>query len=205
MIRNHVPTSIIRYPENIIYFTQLCYYKFLDPYLREFLFKLYHCRLIFKRYKLNINDLLNFGEKCILCQNAIDTPKHLFNVCDKGSLLREKRNHILRLMNFDIAHSDNEQRTYNFFKNDLASNKTILFIMCVCNYSMYRMKLKKIYDPGYSVSLEEAMFSFIRRIQLRIICDHQRLRYPDFKKIWDTENTQNLFSHNSKSISNWKF
>ena len=70
MSRNHVPASIIRYPENTNFFAQLCYYKFLHPYLRDFLFKLYHCKLNFKRYTLNINDFLNFGEKCILCQNA---------------------------------------------------------------------------------------------------------------------------------------
>jgi len=205
MSRNHVPASIIRYPENTNFFAQLCYYKCLDPYLRDFLFKLYHCRLNFKRYSLNINDLLNFGEKCILCQNAINTPKHLFNVFDKGSWLREKRNSIMRLLNFDIVHLNNEQTTYNYFKSDLASFKTLLYILCVGNYSMYRIKLKKMYDSDYSVSSEEGMFSFIKRLQLCIICDHQRLSYPDFKKIWDTENTQNLFSHNSKNISARKF
>ena len=49
------------------------------------------------------------------------------------------------------------------------------------------------------------MFSVMKRLQLRIICDHQRLSYPNFLNVWDPENTQNLFSHDGKQISAWKF
>jgi len=75
---NHTPAAIIRYPEMEEYLKKLPIYKFLDLYLRFFLFKLYHCKLFFRRYQLYINDLLNFGQKCILCNDAIDTPSHLF-------------------------------------------------------------------------------------------------------------------------------
>ena len=96
---NHVPASIRKYPENLHYFELLKNNKFSDPFLREFLYRLYHCRLIFKRYKMNINDFLNTGQRCILCYEAIDTPLHCFQYCSFGNDLRRKRDQLLMKIN----------------------------------------------------------------------------------------------------------
>ena len=87
----HIPASIRRFSNLSCYFPNIKKSLFLDPYLREFMFKLYHCKLLFKRYSLNMNDLLNFNsQKCNLCGIAIDTPRHLFMRCNHGKLLRKK-------------------------------------------------------------------------------------------------------------------
>ena len=97
---NHTPAAVLRYPEMKNFLFGLQKYTFLDPYLRQFLYKLYHCKLYFKRYRLNINDMINFGQKCLLCNNAIDTPKHLFERCEVGNMLRAKRDIIFSRLNF---------------------------------------------------------------------------------------------------------
>merc|ERR1712074_264646 len=122
-VRIYRPASIIRYSEMSIYFQPLKNYKLLDPYLREFIYKLYHCKLIFKRYRLNLNDLLNNGQKCILCNNAIDTPKHLFEECEKGTLLRNKCENLIRTINHQNITLTEEQRVYNCFCKYNMSNR----------------------------------------------------------------------------------
>jgi len=72
--KNHIQSVMMRFPEmrDFGYFANLKNNRFADPYLREFLFKFYHGRLFFKRYKLTLDDFLYQGnQKCILCESYI--------------------------------------------------------------------------------------------------------------------------------------
>ena len=203
--KNHRPASIIRYPEMGDYLAKLTSYKFLDPYLRDFLFRLYHCKLNFKRYRLNLDDLLNFGQRCILCQDAIDTPSHLFETCEKGRLLREKRDILINALNHQNMMLGEDQKVYSFFNNTNVTNKALQYIICASNYSIYKVKLKKFFNSEYLLSDEEAMFCFINRVKLRILCDFRRLEFQKFTEVWDAQNSQNLFRYNNRNIINWFF
>ena len=121
--RNHRPAAIARYSEMGLFLERLPFYKFLDPYLREFLYKLYHCKLYFKRYRLNINDMLNFGQKCILCNDAIDTPDHLFENCEKGFLLRNKSNLLITFYNNNNITLSAYEKVYSYLNEENQNNK----------------------------------------------------------------------------------
>ena len=203
--RNHTPTAIMRYSEMGVLLKKLPNYSFLDPYLRQFLYKLYHCKLIFKRYRLNINYMLNLNQKCILCNNAIDTPKHLFEYCEKGRNLRGKRDYLITFYNHNNIYLTENKKIYSYFNKSYEENKIIQYIITASNYSIYREKIKKFYDRTYIVNNEAATYSFINRLKLRIFYDHRRLKINKFKEIWDTNESQLLFSYNEDSITNWNF
>ena len=201
---NHTPAAIIKYSDMAQYLRKLPTYKFLDPYLRFFLFKLYHCKLYFKRYKLNINDLLNFGQKCILCYNAIDTPSHLFEKCAMGKKLRDKRDHILNKLNYINSNSNENEKVYACCDNTSNIDETQRYIIVASNYSIYSIKMKKWFDNEYIVSNNDAMFNFIHRIKVRIFCDHRNYSLRKFQEIWDPNNSQCLFNFNESRIFSWK-
>ena len=199
----HTPAAIIRYPEMGNFLSNLTSYKHLDPYLRYFLFKLYHCKLYFKRYKLNIDDMLNFGQKCILCDNAIDTPTHLFERCDIGEQLRYKRDFILRNFDHGYVNLNENERVFSYFTTLNEINRITHYIITLCNYSIYRIKMKKFYDRNYVVVNNEVNHSFTNRLKLRIICDHRRFSFENFQEIWDPNDSQQLFCYNTSNILSW--
>ena len=201
----HIPAAIIRYPEMGNYLSNLVSYKHLDPYLRYFLFKLYHCKLYFKRYRLNINDMLNFGQKCILCENAIDTPTHLFERCQIGEQLRYKRDSILRNFDHGYINLNENEKVFSHFTNLNEINKITHYIITLCNYSIYRIKMKKFYDRNYVVVNNEVNHTFTNRLKMRIICDHKRLNIVNFQEIWDPNDSQHLFCYNASNIVTWNF
>ena len=203
--RNHRPASISRFPENEFFFGQLYFKKILDPYLREFLFRLYHCKLNFKRYRLNINDLLNFGQKCTLCKISIDTPQHLFEVCQMGNLLRNLCILLLSKIGCNYHTLTQDQKIYCFFENTDDISKLSQYILCAANYSIYKIKLKKIFDTTFSPTSEMAVIFFIKRIKWRILCDHRYLSYEKFKQTWDAEENNALFVHARSDILHWHF
>ena len=203
--RNHKPAAILKYPEMGIYLNKLPKYSFLDPYLRQFLYKLYHCRLYFKRYRLNINDMLNFGQRCILCNNAIDTPVHLFENCEKGSALREKRDNLIQNYNLNNFILSQDNKVYSVFDTSSQEKTIQQYIITATNYTIYRIKMKKFYDRSYVVTNEEAMYSFINRLKLRIICDHKRLSIGKFMEFWDPNENQLLFRYNERKINCFNF
>ena len=203
--RNYRPAAITRYSEMGLFLEKLPMYKFLDPYLREFLYKLYHCKLYFKRYRLNINDMLNFGQKCILCNDAIDTPDHLFENCEKGFLLRNKRNLLITFYNNNNITLSAYEKVYSFLNRENQNNKIFHYIITASNYSIYKIKMKKFYDSNYIVTEEAAMHAFSNRLKLRIICDHRRLSFEKFKEQWDPNNSHPPFQYNRNKITLWNF
>ena len=184
------------------YLANLPNYDFLDPYLRQFLFKLYHCRLFFKRYQININDMLNFGQKCLLCNNAIDTPTHLFDQCRIGDVLRSKRDSLISNFHFDSL-SDSE-KVFSYF-NDYTGKEVTHFMITLCNHSIYKTKMKKFFDPDYMVLNQDPLYNFINSLKVRIICDHKRLSLEKFKYIWDPHNTKEIFDYDRYIILPWSF
>ena len=114
------------------------------------------------------------------------------------------RDHI-KIWIYQRIHLTEEQKLYNLWDKKFMTCKALQYILVVCNYSMYRLKLKKFYDAEFRVSAINVIYSFINRIKLRIICDHRRLDYPEFIKIWDRNNNHHLFSHNNNSIISWNF
>ena len=200
---NHTPTSIIRYPEMINYFAQLGSYHFLDPYLRQFLYKLYHCRLYFKRYRLNINDMLNFGQRCLLCNSAIDTPKHLFVSCEAGSQLREKRDTLIRIYNTNNTTLNENEKIYSLFPQTNYEIMVIQYIVTLSNYSIFRIKMKKYFDREYIVCNTDPFYFFLEKLKSRIIIDHKRLKIRKFKEYWDPNNNYEIMYYNENKILQW--
>ena len=117
--KKHVPSSIIKFPE-IYYlklFNTLHNSKFLDPYLREFLYKFYHCALYFKKYKLTRDDMLNFhGQRCTLCKEDFETPLHLFTGCKYGKQMREFRDRLISNLNSTPLNLNNNNLVYGKFE-----------------------------------------------------------------------------------------
>ena len=203
--QDYTPAAIVRYPEMGILLKALPNYKFLDPFFRQFLYKFYHCKLFFKRYRLNINDMLNFGQRCSLCNDAIDTPRHLFNRCERGISLREKRDLLLRNFNLNNINITETKTTFSYFSKNYKNNKILQYIITASNYSIYKVKIKKHYDLSYVVTNESASFIFDKIVKQRIFCDHRRLCFEKFKELWDPNNSQALFTYDSSKIDTWFF
>ena len=203
---NHVPASIRRNPENKFYFETLTMNKFADPYLREFLFRLYHWRLVFKRFKLNINDMLNTGQRCNLCSREIDTPVHCFQFCSYGHDLRIKRDTLIGLIKGTTQISITEEN-YTFCNINTSSNidNILNFINALSNYSMYTVKLKKFLDPSIRIEETESLHIFTKKLKQRIFCDHLILKINEFVKIWDTNCNNGIVSYNEQKITSWNF
>ena len=90
--------------------------------------------------------MLNFGQRCLLCNSAIDTPKHFFDSCTAGSLLRNKRDTIIRIFNTNNRILNDEEKIYSVFNKDYSQNKTIQYLITVSNYSIFRTKMKKYFN-----------------------------------------------------------
>ena len=202
----HVPAAIRRFSELAFYFPNLKNSMFLDPYLREFLYKLYHCKLIFKRFRLNINDLLNLdGQKCILCNQAIETPKHLFTQCRYGNLLRSKRNEILSKYSNDIGHITDDEFVYGILRNGSNSAKITQYLITLSNYVIYKYKLKKFFNRTADINEHIITNDYIGKLKLRIMSDHNRLLYTDFIDLWDPGESNVNTAHDINGINNWLF
>ena len=203
---NHIPSSIIKFPELIIngYFKNLKHSNFLDPYLREFLFKLYHCRLYFKKYKLNINDYLNNGHRCILCRQFFDTPTHLFLHCNLGSELRTTRNFLINELNILNIHYGPDKLAYSNFK--FPSNaKAVQFIITSSNYTIYKFKMKKFFNVDANINETSILHAFIQKVKSRIATDLKRMNSDLFNEIWDPGGRNSLFHISNGVIDSWSF
>ena len=160
---------------------------------------------MFKRYRLNINDLINFGQRCILCHSDIDTPLHLFQECPKGTQIRDLRDHLIRPLNVNNTPMDHNKLIFSVFDEDYEDLKEIHFIITACNYSIYRIKVKKFFDPSYSLSSQEAINSYKILIKSRITCDHYRFNSSSFNSSWNKRNTNEICNFTQESIESWKF
>ena len=121
--------------------------KYLDPYLREFLFKFYHGRLFFKRYRLVRDDILNPNtHQCNLCKDGIGTPKHLFHYCRIGKSMRTIRNKIIRFLNLNNVNISMENLIYANFEVNQSLCKTLQMLIALSNYIMYTNKMKNFYN-----------------------------------------------------------
>ena len=202
----HRPAVVRRYSDMIQYFPNVKKSKFLDPFLKEFLFKLYHCRLFFKRFRLNINDLLNFDrQQCILCQRGIDTPKHLFTRCRYGYFLRQKREELFNKYEIQQNFLTEEVVVYSVLKNDDNALKVTQFIITLSNYIMYKHKMKKFYNITTNVNSDLICKEFIGKLKFRILSDHKRLPYESFIDLWDPGGSVNNPFHDRNKINNWSF
>ena len=149
--------------------------------------------------------MLNFRQRCILCNNAIDTPHHLFENCESGRLLREKRDYLITFYNFDNTNITENKKVYAYFNKNYNKNKVIQDIIKISNYSIYREKMKRFYDQTYQGTNEAAMYTFLNRLKLRIFYDHRRLSIDKFTEIWDPNESQNLFVYNNDNVICWNF
>ena len=156
------------------------------------MFKLYHCKRYFKRYKFNINNLWNFDQKCILCDDSIETPSHLFEKCAMGVKLREKRDFILNKLNYNNAN-------YNFIISTRYNNTLLQPV--IIQYTA--LEYKKIFDSGYIASIDDAMFNFLNRIKVKFFCDHRNYCLRKFQEIWDPNNSQCLLTIYESRIFSW--
>ena len=203
---NHTPVAISKYPVMEFVFPWLVKNKFLDPFLREFLYKMYHCRLIFKKYQVSLNDMLNFEQKCILCHQSIDTPRHSFIFCVYGQSLRRKKNEIIDKINQQHSITMSEENII-YCNVDLTNQvgETLSYILALSNYSICKVRMKKFYDPATPIDLNEPLFIFLREIKRRIYCDHKRLEINIFRKKWDENNDKCLIDYDNNEIISWKF
>ena len=202
----HIPAAVRRFSDLTFCFPTLKDSHFLDPYLRQFLFKLYHCKLIFKRYRLNINDMLNLDrQKCILCYQSIETPKHLFTQCNYGYSLRQKRNQLLRKYDngFDILNENN--LVYSIMREKTNAAKVAQLIITLSNFVIYQFKLKKFFNVTAEVNEHMISNNFISKLKFRILSDHKRLTYRDFIGLWDPGEPYINSSYNKDKINNWLF
>ena len=55
-----------------------------------------------------------------------------------------------------------------------------------------------------NVIIENPLYSFINKIKNRIICDHKRLKFENFKLVWDPNDSRLLFDYNIREITSWK-
>ena len=149
--------------------------------------------------------MLNFRQRCSLCNQAIDTPHHLFENCEKGRLLREKRDYLIMSYNFENINLTENKKVYSYFNKSYNRNRVIQYIITVANFSIYREKMKNFYDQTYTATNESAMFTFLNKIKLRIFYDKRRLNIEEFKVIWDPNEHQNLFLYNDDNIISWNF
>ena len=149
--------------------------------------------------------MLNFNQKCILCNHAIDTPVHLFKNCTIGEQLRHKRDMLLNVYNIRNVQLSEENIVYSCIENNNWPINIIQLIITITNYSIYRMKMKKYYDHEFVLSQENPVYTLVNRIKMRIMFDHIRFSFMEFKNIWDHNNTQALFSYNENKIISWNF
>ena len=201
--KNHIPTSVVNFPEIMMNgcFKNLNGNKFLDPYLREFLFKLYHRRLLFKRYKLNINDLLNFDrQRCTLCNISIETPEHLFMECSLGALMRERLKQILSSFNVHYNTLSIDNKVLSNFSDENRCSNIIQMVITLANYTIYKFKLKKFFNIEHDISSQSIETSFILKLKNRIIIDHKRMSHTVFLDVWDPGGQNRLFLSSEKEV-----
>ena len=204
--KNYIPAAIKKFPElgskNLFSIAASC--KFLDPYLREFLFKFYHCRLYFKRYSRNINDLLNWtNNSCFLCKGSLDTPVHLFMFCKYGKKLREKRNELIyKLIGYQkLLNEDN--LIYGKIETKANRNKIIQYLIVLSNYLMYKLKMKKYYCPEEVINENLVMQELLLNLKKRILLDETRLKHEEFLKVWDPGGKNSFFELKQERVLIW--
>ena len=204
--KGHRPVSFIRFPELEVNnrFDNLNNSKFLDPYLREFLYKFYHGRLFFKKYKIDRDDLLNSrSHQCILCRDGIETPNHVFTYCKLGKSMRLVRNKIVNFLNVKKINFTPENLIYANFKLNKNENNVIQYVISLSNYIIYTNKMKKFYNVDSQVSEDSIKFSFLHAIKKRIVCDHKLLNQDKFIESWDPGGREYLFNYNYDKIISW--
>ena len=204
----HIPAAIIRFSEIAVnrYFVHLKNNKFIDPYLKEFLFKFYHCKLLFKKYKLTRDDLLILDRHmCILCLNAKDTPEHLFTECSYGSSMRLVRDSLINVYKPINLSLTVENLVYANLNNGSTPNTVINFLITVSNYCIYKTKMKKFYNLNDRISINDSKFSFTHKIKNRVITDHGRETTSDFINTWDPGGFRRNFDYSNNAIVSWNF
>ena len=198
---NYTPAALIRFPETLAnkLFNNVFGKNILDPYLREFLYKFYHCVPYFKKYKTDLNDLINLNtnNKCLLCGLFLDTPNHLFNNCKFGQDMRNLRNNIIKkIYNDNNFHISNYNLIYANFSNRSPISLMIQYIIVLSNYVIYRLKMKKYYNCDFLPNTSESMHVFIHRLKFRIICDSKRWSREKLCETWDPGGNNLLFTWN---------
>ena len=205
--KNHIPSVMIRFPEMEFNncFKSLKMNKFTDPYLLQFLFKFYHGRLFFKKYKITRDDFLNHGtHKCILCEGCIDTPKHLFLYCSLGNELRNMQNKLILAYNIQSENITTENRIYSNFTLKRIDIKVIQFIITLSNYTLYKFKMNKFYNVGTEITESNIKFSFLQALKNRIICDHKNMMLNNFINTWDPGGNFKFLNYDTTNIISWR-
>ena len=203
----YTPASLIRFPVILAnrYFLSVFGKNNLDPYLREFLYKFYHCVPYFKKYKTDINDLINLNNnnKCFLCGISLDTPSHLFNYCKFGKDMRKFRNKIIKKININNIQISNENLIYANIPNNNNINLMIQYLIVLSNYVIYRVKMKKFYNLNYTPSISESLYAFRHRLKFRIICDSKRWSRVQVLETWDPGGQNLLFTLDGENNVNF--
>ena len=119
--------------------------------------------------------------------------------------MRYKRDFILRNLDHGYINLNVNERVFSNFTTLNKINRITHYIITLCNYSIYRIKMKKFYDRNYVVVNNEVNHSFTNRLKLRIICDHRRFSFENFQEIWDPNDSQQLFCYNTSNILSWNF
>ena len=205
--KNYHPITLSRFPGLNVkpYFQSLHNRKNLDPELKDFLFKLYHGRLYFKKYTTSLNDLLPSNRyNCIICNSSHDTPRHLFMNCRRGQLLREKRNEIIDKFANSSQLSDENKIGCFFSENNIRVN-TIALILILSNYTIYKFKMKKFYNPEEVISSIGIMQSFKSALKNRMICDLKLYKREYFIQHWDPGGEHMICDYVDEKITSWYF
>ena len=205
---NQIPSAMIRFPEMKYdgFFANLKSNRFADPYLREFLYKFYHGRLFFKRYILTLDDFLYQGnQKCILCDDCIDTPKHLFLYCRLGFEMRVMMIQLINALKIQSLNITEENFVYANLDSKKKETFVIQLIITLCNYTIYKFKMSKFYNIDVEINCIMIKYSFLQSLKNRILCDHNNMIINTFIDTWDPGGENKLFSYDDNKIASWKF
>ena len=188
-----------------LFFSALHKRKVFSPELKDFLFKLYHGRLLFKRYHISLNDYLhNKRLTCSLCCSGVESPKHLFTNCFYGNLLRNNRDRIIA--NYDSGSSISEEALISSYISGCdAQTNVISLIIAMSNHTIYKFKMKKIYNSNEIISPEQIMCSFTKNLKNRIICDLKIHSLEFFGQLWDPGGCKLICDYQDDKIRQWFF
>ena len=205
--KNHRPITLSRFPGLDVkpYFEALHSRGIFSPELKDFLYKLYHGRLFFKKYASTMDDLLHPNRyPCILCGSGIDTPDHLFSYCIKGLPLRQKRNSIID--KYQISNSLTQDNLIGCFSSDNNCKiNTILLLIAMSNYTIYKYKMKKFYNIEETVTSDNLTQTFRNFLKNRIICDIMIHCREEFVELWDPGGQRSICDFVDKKIISWYF
>ena len=150
--------------------------------------------------------MLNFyGQRCTLCREAIETPKHLFTACKYGRSMRDVRNNIIDELNNGSLRLTNDNLINGKFKNKNKITNIMKYVIILSNYNIYKNKMKKHYCYDSIIDINQAKYDFKSSLKKRIICDHHRMNQTTFLETWDPGGNNIIFYLNGENKLYWNF